>query len=216
MSSQQYDNVYMELMVNTMRNPEHIDKTEIVIQSFLALLGKRVSRTQIVKLVYLADNLFYESTGRSITGTQYMWGHCGPNAVDNAIADTADQLASAGDIRRTVGSYNGSPTFNYWVNDTSATWKNATSALNDGERQIVLDIARKYGRYNASDLAALSKKTKPFENARKYDLLRFKQSERAIELQNKLASQPDFLREVELGLADLEAGRWVWADEVDV
>ena len=201
--------------MNMMRNPEHIDKTEIVIQSFLALLGKRVSRTQIVKLVYLADNLFYESTGRSITGTQYMWGHCGPNAVDNAIADTVDQLASARDICRTVGSYNGSYTFNYWVNDTSETWKNAASALNDGERQIVLDIARKYGRYNASDLAALSKKTKPFENARQYDLLRFKQSERAKELQQWLDSIDGLEEEVALGLADADAGRWVWADEFD-
>lgn len=204
----------MEWMVNKMRDPEHIDKTEVVIRGFLGLLGKQVSRAQIVKLVYLADNLFYESTGRTITGTQYMWDHYGPNAVGDSIADTTDQLASEGEVRRVVGSYKGSHTYNYWVNDPSATWETAASALSHSERQIVRDIARKYGRYNASDLASLSKKTRPFENARKYEVLRFKQSERAKELQDTLNASPGFSEEVRLGFEDLEAGRLVWADEV--
>ena len=193
----------------------YIDKTEVVIQGFLALLGKRVSRTQIVKLVYLADNLFYESTGRTITGTKYMWDHYGPNAVGDSIADTTDQLASEGEVCRVVGSYKGSHTYNYWVNDPSATWETAASALSYGERQIVRDIARKYGRYNASDLANLSKKTRPFENARKYEILRFEQNERAKELQDMLNASPGFLEEVRLGFEDLEEGRLVWADELE-
>ena len=202
-------------MVNKMGNPEHIDKIEVVVQGFLGLLGKRVSRTQMVKLVYLADNLFYESTGRTITGTQYVWDHYGPNAVDNRIADTTDQLASEGEVCRVLGSYKGSHIFNYWVNDPHATWRKAASELSDGERQIVRDIARKYGRYNAFDLANLSKKTRPFKNARKYEILHFKRNERAKELQNLLASSEDFLEEAKLGFEDLEAGRLVWANELD-
>lgn len=198
-----------------MTKPEPIAKTELVIQGLLALLGKRVSRTQIVKLVYLADNSFYESTGRTITGTQYIWDHYGPNSVDNVIADTADQLVGEGQVRRAVGSYKGSHTFNYWVKDPRVAWRHTASALNDGECQIVRDIARRYGRYNASDLASLSKKTKPFKNARQYEILRFKQNERAKEVQQWLASIDGLKEEVELGLADLDAGRWVWADESD-
>ena len=198
-----------------MGNSSRIDKTEFVIQGFLALLGKRVSRTQIVKLVYLADNLFYESTGRTITGTEYVWDHYGPNSVDNVIANTTDLLASEGQVCRVVGSYNGSRTFNYWVNDPQATWRNIASVLGNGERQIVQDIARKYGRYNASDLATLSKKTKPFENAKQHETLRFEQNERAKELQDMLASSADFLEEVRLGFEDYDAGRSVWADEVE-
>ena len=198
-----------------MTDPELIEKTEIVIQGLLALLGKRISRTQIVKLVYLADNLFYEATGRTITGTQYMWDHYGPNSVGDVIADTTDLLVGEGAVCRTVGSYKGSHTYNYWVNDPHATWRKAASALSDGESQIVLDIVRKYGRYNASDLATLSKKTKPFETARQYEPLQFKQNERARELQNMLASSEDFLEEVMLGFEDLDAGRLVWADELD-
>lgn len=195
------------------RNPEHIDKTDLVIQGFLGLMGKRVSRTQIVKLVYLADNLFYESTGRTITGTQYIWDHYGPNALDDSIAIAADRLVGEGEVCRVVGSYQGNHTYNYWVEDSPATWRRVASALSDGESQIVRDIAKKYGRYNASDLAALSKKTKPFENAKRYEILQFKRNERAKELQEMLSASPDFLEEVRLGFEDLEAGRLVWADE---
>jgi len=195
------------------RNPAHIDKTDLVIQGFLGLMGKRVSRTQIVKLVYLADNLFYESTGRTITGTQYIWDHYGPNALDDSIAIAADRLVGEGEVCRVVGSYQGNHTYNYWVEDSPATWRRVASALSDGEGQIVRDIAKKYGRYNASDLASLSKDTKPFENAKQYEILQFKRNERAKELQEMLSASPDFLEEVRLGFEDLEAGRLVWADE---
>lgn len=198
-----------------MRKSEQIQKTELVIQGFLALLGKRVSRTQIVKFVYLADNSFYESTGRTITGTQYIWDHYGPNSMNNIIAGTTDKLVGEGRVSRAVGAYNGGHTFNYWVNDPHAAWRHAASVLSDGECQIVRDIARKYGRYNASDLASLSKKTKPFENAKQYEILRFKQNKRAKELQQWLDSIEGLNEEVEAGLADADAGRWVWADEVE-
>ena len=64
-----------------------IPKTRTVIQGILGLLGTRVSRTALVKLVYLSDNRFFESTGRTITGNAYMWDHYGPNAVSHAIAN---------------------------------------------------------------------------------------------------------------------------------
>ena len=198
-----------------MNDPEHIGKTEIVVQGFLALLGKRVSRTQIVKFVYLADNLFYESTGKTITDTQYIWDHYGPNSVDNGIVDATNQLVAEGQICRAVGSYKGGHTYYYWVNDSQAIWRKTASALSEVECQVVRDIARNYGRYNASDLANLSKRTKPFENAEQYEILRFKQSERVKELQNILASSEDFMEEAKLGFEDLEAGRLVWADEPD-
>lgn len=39
-------------------------------------------------------------------------------------------------------------------------------------------------------------------------------NERAKKLQDMLSASPDFVEEVERGFEDLEAGRWVWADEV--
>ena len=198
-----------------MIDPELIQKTEIVIQGFLALLDKRVSCTQIVKFAYLADNLFYESAGRTITGTQYFWDHYGPNSVDDVIANATDQLVREGEVCRAVGSYKGSHTFNYWVDDPHATWKNTASALSDAECQVIFDMVRKYGRYNASDLARLSKRTKPFENARQYGKLRFKRNERARELQEMLNASEDFLEEVKLGFEDLDAGRLVWSHELE-
>lgn len=39
-------------------------------------------------------------------------------------------------------------------------------------------------------------------------------NERAKKLQDMLSASPDFVEEVKRGFEDLEAGRWVWADEV--
>ena len=86
--------------------------------------------------------------------------------------------------------------------------------MSAGESQIIIDVFRKYGRYNASDLASLSKKTKPFKNARKYGHLQFKQNRRAKELQQWLDSIDGLQEEVELGLTEADAGQWKWADEL--
>ncbi len=199
-----------------MTGHEQSDKTRTAIKALLALTGRRTGRTKLVKLVYLADNRFYESLGRTTTGTQYLWDHYGPNAVDNAIVDVADQLAGKGEICRAASVSDGTDRFQYWVDDPNAVWAQAACSLNDGERQVLMDIARKYGRYTATDLTSLSKRTPPFANAQQYDKLEFTQSDRAIELQKKLAAAPGLSEEVRKGLADLDAGRWIWDDELEV
>ena len=193
------------------------DKTHLTIQGILALLNKPAGRTQIVKLVYLADNRFYESVGRTLTGNAYIWDHYGPNDVDDSITTAADELAECGRIVRTpVVSWSGRDTFRYSVKSPVSAWQKIAPHLNAGEQQILRDIVKQYGHItNATQLAEASKQTTPFANAKQYERLQFKQSERAIELQNMLASNPDFLEEVRLGLADEDEGRWVWDEDLD-
>lgn len=194
-----------------------IDKIHLSIQGLLALLDKPAGRTQIVKLVYLADNRFYECVGRTLTGKAYIWDHYGPNDADDSITAAADALAECGRIVRTPAvSWSGWNTFRYSVKSPISAWQEVARHLNAGEQQILRDIAKQYGHItNATKLAEASKQTAPFENAKQYERLQFKQSERAIELQNMLASNPDFLEEVRLGLADEDEGRWIWDDELD-
>lgn len=193
------------------------DKTHLAIQGILALLNKPAGRTQIVKLVYLADNRFYECVGRTLTGNAYIWDRYGPNDVDNSITAAADELAECGWIVRTPAvSWSGGNTFRYSVKSPVSAWQKVARNLNAGEQQILRDIVKQYGHItNATQLAEASKQTAPFANAKQHERLQFKQSERAIELQNMLASNPDFLEEVRLGLEDIEAGRWVWHEDLD-
>lgn len=207
----------MEWMVNAMTQPNHIDKTGAVIQGILALLGRQIWRTNLVKLVYLADNRFYECVGETITGNEYWWDNFGPNAVDNAIVKSADSLLRAGNLRANTSlSMQGNRRHQYWVENPEEVWDEVASLLDWGEQQILRDIVKEYGSVNSAvRLAEMSKQTKPFENAKQYDILRFKQNERAKELQQWLDSIDGLKEEIELGLADMEAGRMVWADELE-
>ena len=195
-------------------------KTRAAVKGILGLLRRPASRTQLVKLVYLADNKFYESLGRTITGGQYIWDACAPKSEGDAIAAAAERLADDGEIRRARIQPGDDPedsaACEYWADDPTEAWRSTDPALNDGERQILMGIVRKYGRYNAADLAELSKETPPFKNAAQYDRLQFVQSARAIEIQKMIAADPDFIAEVMKGLEDEKAGRWVWDDELEV
>lgn len=201
-----------------MAEQNQIDKTHLVIQGLLVLLDDPSTlRTKLVKLVYLADNRFYEFTGRTITGNQYRWDHYGPNAEGNTIVEAAEYLANEGEISGSAkSSRHGTVVYPYRIKDRDKVWGKVVSGLDDGEIQILRDIVRQYGHLDQDRIVSASKGTKPFANAQQYDRLQFSQNEQAIELRNKLASDPDFLEEVKLGLADADAGRWVWDEDLDL
>ncbi len=195
---------------------EQIRKTRAVIQGILALKKSSVMRTELVKLVYLADNRFYESTGRTITGNLYMWDHYGPNAVENAIVSEADQLVRSGLLRMvSQPSKYGGESYLYWMDDPSAAWKDAAPALDEGERQVLMEIVHQYSGLNLESLVSESKKTQPFKDAQQYGRLRLRQNEKAAELRGRLESSGGFLEEARMGLKDADEGRWVWDEELD-
>ena len=194
-----------------------IDKTRAVIRGMLALLAKKkVGRTELVKLVYLCDNRFYESSGRTITGNTYMWDHFGPNAVGDAIANEANEMANSGSIRMAVrGSIYGGSAYDYGVDDPSDAWLTVEDTLDVGERQVLKDIAKTFGRRTLQSLIKFSKDTRPFASAQQYGILKVEQDKRAQEVRNRLDSSGEFLEEAEMGFQDAEAGSWVSDDELD-
>ena len=199
-----------------MKVEAQIEKTRAAILGLLALLPRKIWRTELVKLIFLSDNLFYESTGRTITGNTYMWDHYGPNAVSHAIANEADELAGLGKIRMSARpSLHGGSSYQYWVDEPSSTWKDVQSALDVGECQILRDIVKAFGRLSLESLVKRSKDSHPFANAQQYDILELEQDERAKRMRELVDSSGEFLEEVELALSDAHAGRWVWDDELE-
>ncbi len=192
-----------------------IPRTRRVIQGILGLLATQVSRTALVKLVYLSDNRFFESTGRTITGNAYMWDHYGPNAVSQAIANEADELADKGTIRMSIRpSMYGGDAYQYWVDNPDSVWQETERVLSAGECQILLDVANRYGRMSLGSLIERSKETRPFVNAGQYESLRLHQDEGAKEMRKRLASSGDFLEDSQSGLDDADAGDWVSDDHL--
>ena len=186
----------------------------------LALLKKRVRRENLAELIYLADNKYYVNTGKSITGIQYIRGKHGPVAEGDLIIKQVDSLVEADLVCKAPDLFKrDGVSHHYWVEEPSAVWQEVKAAVGMGPDQFLLGIVMEYGKISsASDLAALSKHTDAYKTACPSEHIQFKQSERAIYLQNKLRSHPkfpEFAAGVRRGLADLEAGRWVWLEDID-
>ncbi len=196
---------------------DHIAKTRLVIRGLLALLRKRARPESLAQLIYLADSKYYESTGEPITGIRYIRAKHGPVAQDDAIIKQLDCLVKDGLVCKAPDPFkNDGVSHHYWVEDPKSVWHEVKATIGMGDEDMLRDIVRQYGSISsASDLAAISKHTAAYKNACPRERIQFKQSRRAIDLQNMLDANPEFLAEVERGFADLEAGRWVWAEEFD-
>ena len=197
-----------------MPTQDHIAKTRLVIRGLLALLKKRARRENLAELIYLADNKYYLNTGKSITGVQYIRAKHGPVAEDDLITAQVDCLVEAGLVCKAPDPFKrDGVSHHYWVEEPSAVWQEVKAAVGMGPEQILLGIVMEYGRISAaSELAALSKHTDAYKNARPSERIQFKQSERAIERQKAFRAHPqyhEFVADVKQGLADFEAGRWV-------
>ena len=203
-----------------MPDQDRIAKTRLVIRGMLALLKKRVRRENLAELIYLADNKYYVNTGKSITGIRYIRGEHGPVAEGDVIIKQVDWLVEDGLVCKAPDPFKrDGVSCRYWVEEPSAVWREVKAAVGMGPDQFLLGVVMEYGKISsASDLAALSMHTPAYKNASPSEHIRFKQSERAIYLQNKLRAHPkfpEFAAGVRRGLADLEEGRWVWAEDID-
>ena len=198
----------------TQDHTDRIAKTRLAIRGMLAQLRKRVRPENLAHLIYLADNKRYEYTGESITGIQYIRGKHGPVAEGDLISKQLDCLADAGLVCKMPDPFKRDGVSHYyWVEDPQNVWQDVKAAVGMGPDQFIIGIVMEYGGISSSsDLAVLSKNTTAYKNARPTEPIRFKQRERAIYLQNKLRSHPEFpafAEGVRRGLADFEAGRWV-------
>ena len=198
-----------------MTDQEQITKIRAIVRGMLSLSRRKLHRTELVKLIYLADNRFFESTGRTITGNTYMWDHYGPNFVNHAINSEANVLVDTGTIRITISeSTYGEDSFRYWVEDPNEEWMNVSSTFDAGERQVLMDIVKKYGNMSISGLVGESKGTAPFESAKQYRLLEMKRDPEAKKLQARLESSGDFLEEAAVSIEEAENGEWVDDEEL--
>ena len=191
-----------------------LSKTQAAIISVLGLLGGRVHRTKLVKLVYLADERFYELTGETLTGVGYTWDNFGPNAISNAIVKEADKLVRSEKIQMaTQQSMYGGDSFTYWASGESAA--ESMAHLGAGAGLVIRDTIQKYGHMGVSQIVAASKRSKPFEQAPQYSVLSMEEDEQAADLRRQVAGNPGLLEAARQGLQDLADGDVVSQEELD-
>ncbi len=182
--------------------------------SLIHLSGGRVHRTKLVKLVYLTDLRFHKLTGQTLTGLRYMWDNYGPNAVSNAIVKEADRLVSKGVLRMSAQqSAYGTGSFRYWTSPEEA--EQALSDLGPGERQVVRDIAKEFGKQSVKSIVAASKQTAPFSKAQQYDVLEMEYDQAATRQGREMGQDGSFREALQSGLRDAARGNVITQEELD-
>ena len=191
-----------------------VNKVQAVIGAVLGIAGRPMRRTKLVKLIYLADNRFYELNGRTLTGLSYVWDNYGPNAISNALVKEASSLVSSGKASMVAKpSIYGTDEYVYWIAQT--TEQEYMEQLGPGERQILRDILEDFGRMSVRNIVAASKRTAPFKNARQYDILKLETNPGAAAMQHRILSDSKFMAEARRGLDDLKNGRLTSQEELD-
>ena len=173
-----------------------MSKSMAVIWMILKELGEPVHRTRLVKLTYLADNLFYEHFGKTITGLCYMWDDYGPNAISNAIVKEAEKLVDQDYACMNVGtSIYGSESYIYKFGPKEM--KIDDELLSQLERHVISDVVERYRGYNISQIIAASKKTEPFKKAHQYEVLKMNQSSEYLRIKEAIENNTELMAEIQ-------------------
>lgn len=167
-------------------------KVQAAILTVLGEMGTPVHRTKLVKLIYLAENLFYEHFGETITGLGYMWDEYGPNAISNAIVVEANKLVEEDFVCMKTGtSMYGTENYRYSLGPKKADI--AESLLEPIERQVLLDTVKRYRNYGVTQIVAASKRTTPFKKTHQYRVLQMDQSSEYASLVETLKKDAQFM-----------------------
>jgi len=179
----------------------------------LGLLGTRVHRTKVVKLIYLVDLKYSELTGRTLTGLSYMWDYHGPNAVSNAIVEVLNSLVRIDKVRMVARhSIHGTDSYMYWLPEEVV--KQGLSLLEPGEEQVIRDTINEFGSLSLRKIVEASKKTAPFQSAKQFDVLKL--HDRPITTDPRPVTENlQLLAATREGLRDLEKGRIISQEELD-
>ena len=200
------------------RRKRQLSKLQAVVLAFARMIGRPIHKTKLVKLVYLLDNHFYEHTGRTLTGLEYVWDNHGPNAISNAIVMEADDLVNEallhardyvsmyGTSARTYGAYAPTP-------------QASELPLEPTEREFIAFATDEYGSLGVSAIVAAAKSTTPFRNATQYQRLELIQREEVARLRRRLEANPRYLESLEEDAkviqAEEKAERWVSLEAVE-
>lgn len=190
-----------------------LSKAQEVMIAVLSLLGRKVYRTKLVKLLYLIDNDFYEACGRTLTGLQYFWHHYGPNAVGDAITEEANRLVFDGQLTVYPSlTLDGVETFEYALATKEVAQRQ--SPLTPLEWDFIKRGVEKYGHMNVPKIVSAAKATSPFKKAQQYQILQMQYDEKNREICEAVRQDDEFMKGVKEGLKAAQRGEGKTLEEI--
>ena len=190
-----------------------IDKVRAAIMTVLEVSNEPVHRTRLIKLVYLADNLYNEHFGETLTGLRYMWDSYGPNAVSNAVVVEVENLVQDDYACMKVGTsmYGGE---NYLYSVGPKKMEISDDVLNQIERQILFDTVNRFKGKPLGQVVEASKKTKPFREASQYEILNMSQSSSYKSVLDSITGDSTIMSEIKGAIETGEEAEGVHLQEV--
>lgn len=146
------------------------NKLEMVICYLVKKLGNRLTKTKLMKLLFISDYIAKEGKnsgiGRTITGTQYIYYHYGPFSFE--VYPAIDEMNGYEilEFDSSEGSRYGS-LFSYELGSNPRF----EIKLNDVEKKILDLVINKYGYMPLDALLTIVYNSKPMKNAKVNDII---------------------------------------------
>lgn len=118
----------------------------------------RLGRTKLHKTLYYADMLSYVSSGRGLTGVDYIKQPFGPTA--RYLGWALRELQATGAVSIQSRPFHGYPKQDFVLRSACAT-----NHLDAGERQLLRDVADLVCGFSAKEISEISH-SKPWESVR--------------------------------------------------
>lgn len=195
---------YGRIALRVQKKGEDMEKLQATIMTILDQLERPLYRTEIVKSVYMIDEMYYRHFGKTITGLQYIWDNYGPNAKEDAIVNEAEKMFNS-DIVHISPEPNqyGDTSYLYTLKKRDERLLNS---LTDIEKYVINDILCHYKTYDLKQLIEASKKTESFKGTKKQgDDIKLKQSDEYKQLTESLIADKDFMVDVEAAVKEAGA-----------
>jgi hypothetical protein len=176
-----------------------MEKLQATIIAVLDQLERPLYRTEIVKFVYMIDEMHYRHFGKTITGLQYKWDNFGPNAREDAIVNEAGEMVNSGIIHMSQEpNSHGGTSFIYKLEKRD---EGTLGGLTDIEKYVINDITCHYKNCTLNQLIDASKKTESFKGTKKGSPIELKRSTEY----KKLTEDNKFMAEVVAGVREAVA-----------
>ena len=173
-----------------------MDKLRGTIIGILSLVDRPLYRTEIVKFVYMIDEMYYRHFGTTITGMRYKWDNFGPNSVDDGIVNEADELVNLGIIHMSSEpNQYGGISFLYKLEKSDSKFP---ESLSNGEKYVIQDVTCHYKNTPLSELIKVSKQTESFKGVEQFNPIILKQSKKYQDLVLSLKADEEFVRCIEV------------------
>lgn len=172
-----------------------MDKLQGTIIYVLSLFERPLYRTEIVKFIYMIDEMYFRHFGNTITGMNYKWDKFGPNSVDDGIVNEAEKLVTLGIVHMSSEpNQYGTTSYLYKL---ERPVDEHLGSLSDGEKYVIRDITFHYQKYTLQQLINTSKQTASFKGVEQGSIIELKKSKKYQEIVGALEADEGFVHGVE-------------------